>query len=77
MQLSTRTLEGVVGRLESMVISRFLGGWPDDSRILGDNSGSPERRRVVFATLPREGRRSAMGGKYSEVIFAGIISGRW
>ena len=68
------TLEGVFGQLESMVISRFFGRWPNDSMILGDNNGSPEWRRVVFAALPKEGRRLAVGGKYSEVIFAGVVT---
>ena len=43
--------------------------------ILGDNKGSPERRRVVFADLPDERRVSAIGGKYSEVIVARVITG--
>jgi hypothetical protein len=41
--------------------------------ILGDNNGSPECRRVVFA-LPREGRPLVIGGKYSEVIFAWAVA---
>ena len=68
------TLEGVFGQLESTVISRFLGRWPKESMTLGDNSGSPERRRVVFAALPKEGAPFAVGGKYSEVIFAWVIA---
>ena len=68
------TLEGVFGQFESMVISLFLGRWPKESTILGDNNGSPERRRVVFAGLPKDGRRLAMGGKYSEVIVARNIA---
>ena len=42
--------------------------------ILGDNKGSPECRRVVFADRPKEGRRLTTGGKYSEVIVARIIT---
>jgi hypothetical protein len=52
-----------------MVISRFLGRWPNDRMILGDNNASPGCRIVVFAALSEEGRRLAVGGKYSEVIF--------
>ena len=42
--------------------------------ILGDSNGSPERRRVVFANLPREGGLLGVGGKYSEAIFAFAIT---
>lgn len=41
--------------------------------ILGDNKGSPERRRVVSADLSKDGRWFAVGGKYSEVIVARVI----
>ena len=67
-------MEGDIGQFESMVISRFLGRLPNDSTILGDNNGSPECRRVVFAALSKKGRRFAVGGKYSEAIVARIIA---
>lgn len=57
-----------------MVISRFLGRWPNDSMIFGDNKGSPERKRVAFAVLPKEGGPSVVGGKYSEVIIVGAFA---
>jgi hypothetical protein len=69
-----RTLEGVFGQFESMVISRFLGRCPKESIILGDINGSPECRRVVFAALPKEGAASTVGGKYSEAIVARVIT---
>ena len=41
--------------------------------ILGDNSGAPERRRVVFDLL-KEGRPLTVGGKYSEVMFVWAVA---
>ena len=67
-------MEGVIGQPESTVISRFLGRWPNDSMILGDNNGWPERRRVASAALAKEGRQSGAGGKYSEDIFSRAIA---
>jgi len=43
--------------------------------ILGDNNGSPERRRVVFAALPKGGGTLGVGGKYSEDMFARAVVG--
>lgn len=68
-------MEGVFGQFESRVISRFCGRWPNDSMIFGDSKGSPECRRVAFSDLPKEGRVLAVGGKYSEVIAARVITG--
>ena len=58
-----------------MVISRFLGRLPNDNTILGDNIGSPERRRVTLVDLLKEGRPLAAGGKYSEAIITRDIAG--
>ena len=45
---------------------------------MGDINASPECKRVVFAALLKVGVPLAVGGKYSEAIFARIIgeSGR-
>ena len=73
-RVSFFTLEEFFGQLESTIISRFLGRWPNDSVILGDNGGSPGCSHVVFAALPKEGRRFGAGGKYSEAMFARVTA---